>query len=102
MRKRTIVKLRGPGRQYYIALPVTRREARVMNVSGPGLHMFSGYWYVGFQLRREWGLCGLSRMRTDFRHHDAFGKVIPVPKRTRYKVVARNVRNSYLIRKLMK
>jgi len=102
MRPRTIIKLPEPGRQYYLAHNVTRQEAKVMNVDGPGVHLFSGYWYAGFQLRREWGLCGLTRMRTDWRHHDAFGKVIPVPKRSQYKVVARNVRNSYLIRKLMK
>jgi len=97
-----IIKLRGSGRQYYIAQNVTRREARVMNVEGPGMHLFSGYWYVGFQLRRDFGWPGLNRMRTDFRHHDAFGKVIPVPKkRSDYKVIAKSTRNSYLVRKLM-
>jgi hypothetical protein len=103
MRKHMIIRLRDePGRQYYIAQQVTRREARVMNVDGPGLHMFSGYWYAGFVMRREWGWPGLNKMRTDWRHHDAFGKVIPVPKRSQYKVIAKSTRNSYLVRKLMR
>uniref|UniRef100_A0AB39CEQ5 Uncharacterized protein n=1 Tax=Pseudomonas phage HRDY3 TaxID=3236930 RepID=A0AB39CEQ5_9VIRU len=101
MRPLTIVKTKGPGRQYWIAHNVTRREARVMNVDGPGVHLFSGYWYAGFGLKRDWDWHW--RMRTDFRHHDAFGKVAPVPKkRADYKVVARGTRNSYLVRKLMR
>lgn len=86
MKKFAIVRTTSKWRKHYIALPVTKRDMRRVDVPEPGMYLFSGFWY---------GRSG----RPDFKTHRGYGKVGHTHAGCR---VIGYARNSYLVWKLMR
>lgn len=91
-----IVKTLKGSRNYWIVLPVTKRQWKAgVNCEKPGLHLFSGYWYT----RQVVGLVkGELGSNWNYKNTWCYGKINPCNQKLK---VVGYARTSYLVRKKM-